>query len=156
VLHNVGFIVLPHIIYLKVICIDHLLTGLLLTHYGFHHRRPFFKRIPETQPLGLIAVFAGATAGTGLHTLKQLARHANAPRVDIIGRSRAKAAPLLDELKVLNPEGTYVFSEGEFSLVKDVELFSEEIKKAEERVDILCMSPGYLSFSGREGKRSRN
>jgi len=72
----------------------------------------------------------------------------------MIGRSRAKAATLLDELKVINPEGTYVFSEGEFSLVKDVDRFSEEIKKAEERVDILCMSPGYLSFAGREGKRS--
>jgi len=108
----------------------------------------------NSQPPGLVAVFAGATAGIGLHTLKQLSKHVTAPRVYMIGRSRAKAATLLDELKVINPEGTYVFSEGEFSLVKDVDRFSEEIKKAEERVDILCMSPGYLSFAGREGKRS--
>jgi NADP-dependent 3-hydroxy acid dehydrogenase YdfG len=109
----------------------------------------------KSQPQGLVAVFAGATAGIGLHTLKQLSKYATAPRVYMIGRSRAKAATLLDELKVINPEGTYVFSEGEFSLVKDVDRFSEEIKKAEERVDILCMSPGYLSFAGREGKSSR-
>jgi len=108
----------------------------------------------KSQPPGLVAVFAGATAGIGLHALKQLSKHVTAPRVYMIGRSRAKAATLLDELKVINPEGTYVFSEGEFSLIKDVDRFSEEIKKAEERVDILCMSPGYLLFAGREGKRS--
>jgi short-subunit dehydrogenase len=110
----------------------------------------------KSQPPGLVAVFAGATAGIGLHTLKQLAKHAIAPRIYMIGRSRAKAAILLDELKVLNPEGTYIFFESEFSLVKDVDRFSEEIKKAEARVDILCMSPGYLSFSGREGKKFRD
>jgi hypothetical protein len=50
------------------------------------------------------------------------------------------------------PEGTFISSEGKFSHIKDVDRFSEEIKKAEEQVDILCMSPGYLSFSGRGGK----
>jgi hypothetical protein len=36
----------------------------------------------------LVAVFAGATAGIGLNSLKQLAKHANAPRVYMIGRSK--------------------------------------------------------------------
>jgi hypothetical protein len=63
----------------------------------------------KSQPPGLVAVLAGATAGIGLHALKQLSKHATAPRVYMIGRSRAKAATLLDELKVINPEGTYVF-----------------------------------------------
>ena len=101
---------------------------------------------------GLVAVFAGATAGIGLHSLKQLAKHTNAPRIYMIGRSKTKAKIILDELQVLNPKGTFIFYEGEFSLIKDVDRFSEEIKKAEQRVDILCMSPGFLSFAGRQGR----
>jgi short-subunit dehydrogenase len=106
----------------------------------------------KSLPQGLVAVFAGATAGIGLHSLKQLAKYTNAPRVYMIGRSKVKAKIILDELQVLNPKGTFIFHEGEFSLIKDVDRFSEEIKKAEQRVDILCMSPGYVSFVGREGK----
>jgi hypothetical protein len=70
----------------------------------------------------------------------------------MIGLSKAKAEVILDELRVLNPKGTFTFTEGEFSLIKDVDRFSEEIKEAEEQVDILCMSPGYISFAGTDGK----
>jgi short-subunit dehydrogenase len=104
----------------------------------------------------LVVVFAGATAGIGLHSLKQLAKHADTPRVYMIGRSKAKAKVILEELRVLNPKGTFIFTEGEFSHIKDIDRFSEEIKKAEERVDILCMSPGYISFAGKEGKPNYN
>jgi len=110
------------------------------------------NRSLQALPPGLVAIFAGATAGIGLGTLKQFAKHTNGPRGYIIGRSRQKGAYIVDQLKVLNPMGTFVFIEGEFSLIREVDRISEEIKKLEDHVDILCMSPGYLSFGGRNGK----
>lgn len=106
-------------------------------------------------PPGIVAVFAGATSGIGLGTLKALAKHASAPRAYIIGRSKEKASHIIDKLKLVNPMATFVFIEGQFSLIKDVDRMCEEIKKFETHVDILCMSPGYLSFGGRQDTSER-
>jgi NADP-dependent 3-hydroxy acid dehydrogenase YdfG len=100
---------------------------------------------------GLVAVFAGATAGIGLATLQQFAKNANGPRAYIIGRSREKASHLIANLKVSNPMGTFIFMEAQISLIKEVDKICEEIQKLERHVDILCMSPGYLSLGGRHG-----
>jgi NADP-dependent 3-hydroxy acid dehydrogenase YdfG len=100
---------------------------------------------------GLVAVFVGATSGVGMGTLKQFAKYATAPKVYVIGRSKTGATPLLNELKVSNPEATFEFIETEISLIKNVDLACDEIKSKEEKVDILFMSPGYLSFDGRQG-----
>lgn len=105
----------------------------------------------QSLPPGLVAVFAGATSGIGLATLKQLARNCNGPRAYIVGRSQQKAAHIIDQLKAINPMGTFIFIEGQISLIKEVDRISEVIKKLETRIDILCMSPGYLSFGGRHG-----
>jgi len=107
-------------------------------------------------PPGLVAVFAGATAGIGLATLKQFARNCNGPRAYIIGRSRDKVSHIIDTLKLINPMGTFIFIEGQLSLIKEVDRISEEIKKYEDHVDILCMSPGYLSLGGRKGSSTKS
>ncbi len=103
-------------------------------------------------PPGLVAVFIGATSGIGLSTLQQFARNTNGARAYIIGRSRDKVSRIIDGLKLINPMGTFVFIEGQFSLIKEVDRMSEEIKKSEDHIDILCMSPGYLSLGGRKGR----
>lgn len=100
---------------------------------------------------GLVAVFAGATAGIGLATLQQFVKNANGPKAYIIGRSKEKGSHLIAKLKSSNPMGTYVFIEGQISLIKEVDRICEEIRKLESHVDILCMSPGYLSLGGRHG-----
>ena len=100
---------------------------------------------------GLVAVFVGATSGVGMGTLKQFAKYATAPKVYVIGRSKTGATPLLNDLKALNPEATFEFIETEISLIKNVDLACDEIKSKEKKVDILFMSPGYLSFDGRQG-----
>jgi len=97
----------------------------------------------------LVAVFVGATSGIGMGTLKQFAKNAYAPKVYIVGRSKSAAQPLLDELTTSNPQGTFVFLETEISLMKKVDEVCDEIKAKETKVDILFMSPGYLSFEGR-------
>jgi NAD(P)-dependent dehydrogenase (short-subunit alcohol dehydrogenase family) len=104
----------------------------------------------QALPPGLVAVFAGATAGIGLGTLRQLAKYANGPRVYIIGRSEEKASHIIDKLKKINPMGTFIFIGGQLSLIKDVDRMCQQIEKYESHIDILCMSPGYLSFKGRQ------
>jgi NADP-dependent 3-hydroxy acid dehydrogenase YdfG len=94
----------------------------------------------------------GATSGIGMGTLKQFTKHAHSPKIYIVGRSKTAAAPLLDELAGSNPQATFVFLETEISLIKKVDEVCEEIKSKEEKLDILFMSPGYLSFDGRNGK----
>jgi NADP-dependent 3-hydroxy acid dehydrogenase YdfG len=109
------------------------------------------NRSLQSVPPGLVAVFAGATAGIGLATLQQFAKHANGPRTYIIGRSKEKGSHIIARLKTINPMGTFIFIEGQISLIKEVDRISGEIKKLEKYVDILCMSPGYLSLGGRHG-----
>ncbi len=101
---------------------------------------------------GLVAVFVGATSGIGLGTLKQFSRYAQAPKVYVLGRSKKAATPLLEEIKKINPEGTFEFIETEISLIKNVDLACDEIKAKEKKVDILFTSPGYLALGGRQGK----
>lgn len=100
---------------------------------------------------GLVAVFVGATSGIGMGTLKQFAKYAQAPKVYILGRSKKAAVSLLSEIQSSNPEGKFEFIETEISLMKNVDLACDQIKANEEKVDILFMSPGYLSFDGRKG-----
>lgn len=100
---------------------------------------------------GLVAVFVGATSGIGMGTLKQFAKYAQAPKVYILGRSKKAATPLLNEIQASNPEGKFEFIESEISLMKNVDSACEQIKKNEKKVDILFLSPGYLSFDGRKG-----
>lgn len=84
-------------------------------------------------------------------TLKQFAKHARAPKVYIIGRSKKSATNLLEELTLSNPDGIFEFIETEISLIKNVDLACEEIKSKEKKVDILFLSAGFLSWDGRNG-----
>jgi NADP-dependent 3-hydroxy acid dehydrogenase YdfG len=103
---------------------------------------------------GLTAVFAGATAAIGYNTLLQLATLANSPKVYIIGRSRAKFQSQLDTLQEIDPGGTFIFLEAQIALLKEVKKLCAEILSKEEKLDILCMSPGYLSLKKtRDGRR---
>jgi short-subunit dehydrogenase len=102
----------------------------------------------------LVAVFVGATSGIGMGTLKQFAKYAEKPKVYVIGRSKSSATALLNELQASNPEGKFEFIETEISLIKNVYAVCDEIKSKETKVDILFLSPGYLSFGGRLGEFS--
>lgn len=100
---------------------------------------------------GIVALFVGATSGVGKGTLTHFAKYADAPKVYIVGRSKAKAQPLVDELEKLNPNGTFTFIETEISLIKNCDDVCEQIKEKEKKVDIVFLSTGYLSFEGRNG-----
>ncbi|KAK9332535.1 hypothetical protein V1520DRAFT_20189 [Lipomyces starkeyi] len=100
----------------------------------------------------MVAVFVGATSGIGLSTLKQFAKYSNAPKVYVVGRSKQSATPLLHELEVLNPKGIFIFVETEISLIKNVDAVCEEIKTSEQMLDLVFLSPGFLSVEGRKDK----
>ncbi|RFU26899.1 hypothetical protein B7463_g9453, partial [Scytalidium lignicola] len=104
----------------------------------------------STSPSGLTAVFVGATSGIGQATVKQLAKTANAPNVYIVGRSETAAAEQLDELRSLNPKGTFNFIEAQVSLMKEVDRVCDEIKSKEKKIDILFVSPGYITMGAKE------
>ncbi|KAK9242506.1 hypothetical protein V1506DRAFT_509377 [Lipomyces tetrasporus] len=102
------------------------------------------------KPSGMVAVFVGATSGIGLGTVKQFAKYSNAPKVYVVGRSKQSATPLLHELEVLNPKGIFIFVETEISLIKNVDAVCEEIKTNEQKLDLVFVSPGFLSSEGRK------
>jgi NADP-dependent 3-hydroxy acid dehydrogenase YdfG len=102
----------------------------------------------------VVAVFVGATSGIGMGTLKQFAKLTTSPKAYIAVRSIQAATPLLKELEASNPQGTFILYETQISLMKNVDKMCDEIKQKEKKVDIVFVSPGYLSFDNRNGKRS--
>ncbi|RGP74910.1 hypothetical protein FSPOR_1083 [Fusarium sporotrichioides] len=72
-------------------------------------------------PAGLVAVFAGATAGIGETALKAFAKHALRPKIYFIGRSQEAGDRLQIELRNINPEGSYVFVKKDMSLLENVD-----------------------------------
>ena len=109
-------------------------------------------RIRSALPPGLVAVFVGATNGVGETTVRQFAKHANQPRVYIIGRCREAGDRIAAEGKELNPEGTFVFLQKETHLMRNVDEICNEIASKEEAVNLLFLSVGTLQQGGSEQK----
>ncbi|KAF5242282.1 hypothetical protein FANTH_8730 [Fusarium anthophilum] len=95
-------------------------------------------------PAGLVAVFAGATAGIGETALKAFARYTTRPKIYYIGRSQEAGDRLQNELKELNPEGEYVFIKKDMSLLKNVDEVCQDIKSKETVLNVLFLSQGTL------------
>lgn len=94
-----------------------------------------------------VALFVGATWGFAGHTLTEYARNSDKPKIYIVGRSDGRLSEIIKALKEINPEGTYVPINTEISLLKNVDVACEGLKKNEERLDLLVMCPGYLKLS---------
>lgn len=104
-------------------------------------------RITKAYPEGLVAVFAGATAGIGEIALQDFAQHTTKPRIYIIGRSQEACDRLDADLKKLNPGGEYIFVRSDVSLIRNVDDVCAKIKSKETAINILFMSQGTLNFS---------
>ncbi|KAI9699192.1 MAG: hypothetical protein M1820_007271 [Bogoriella megaspora] len=98
----------------------------------------------------LTAVFVGATTGIGSETLLAFAKNIPKPKIYIIGRSERTSQPLLTSLQSVNPNGTYIFLESQISTLKNVTTVCNTIKSRESSINLLSLSPGYISFRGYE------
>jgi NAD(P)-dependent dehydrogenase (short-subunit alcohol dehydrogenase family) len=102
---------------------------------------------------GLTAVFVGATQGIGLGALKALTKHTDTPTIFIVGRSESTLSSIITELKTMNATASLIpIQAGDLTLLANVNKACEAIKthpSAPSKIDILYLSPGYLSFSAR-------
>lgn len=104
-------------------------------------------KLAEAYPDGLVAVFAGATAGIGETSLREFARNTNKPRIYIIGRSKEACDRLEADLKNVNSSGVYTFIRSDLSLLRNVDQVCEDIRNKETAINILFMSQGTLNMS---------
>lgn len=102
----------------------------------------------------LVAIFAGGTSGIGESSLKALATNAKDPKVYIIGRNEARASNIIEECLKSCPGGSFSFVKADLSLLRNVDVVCEEIKRREKggRLDLLYMSQGYITLEGRKGE----
>lgn len=101
----------------------------------------------------LILLKVGGTSGIGETTAKEFVRNTTEPRVYLVGRNEAQASRILEELQKINPGGKNTFIKSDVSLLRNVDSVCEEIKAKEEKVNLLCLTPGYLSFESRNGEK---
>ncbi|KAI4741393.1 hypothetical protein E4T50_08181 [Aureobasidium sp. EXF-12298] len=98
----------------------------------------------------LVAVFVGGTHGVAESTIKELFLRTTKPRAYIIGRSQDKADNLCKELEDLNPGSQAIFIKKDISILKNVDEVCEELQQREKKINILFLSAGYMSLSGRK------
>lgn len=105
-------------------------------------------RFARGQHEGRVCVFAGATSGIGYGTLRRLVTMMRSSIFYVLGRTESRFAAQLDELRASAPTNKIVFVECQLSLIRDVDAACKKIAAAEEKVDLLCMSPGGMPFQG--------
>ena len=98
-----------------------------------------------------ICSLAGATSGIGESTLKQWCRETRKSRVYFVGRSKDAADRIHSELKTIQPDTEARFIQKDLTLLKNVDEVCEEIKAKESKLNLLFMTPGTMSFKGRDG-----
>ena len=104
-------------------------------------------QIAMSLPIGIVAVFVGATSGIGEYTLKEFAKHTKAPNVYFIGRSSEAGSRIQKECQAINAEGTFTFIQKDAGLVKNVDSVCNEIKAKVNTINLLFLSTGTLDFN---------
>ena len=64
-----------------------------------------------------------------------------------MGRNPERLSEIIEKLKSINSEGTYIPIESQISLLKNVDAACEEFQRREKSLDLLIMCPGYLKLS---------
>lgn len=105
---------------------------------------------------GLTAVFVGATSGIGLGALRAFTKHTSSPTVFIVGRSETTLSKIINELKSANTTATFIpVQADDLTLLSNVNKACGLIKShpsltdPSSKIDILALSPGYISFASR-------
>lgn len=97
-------------------------------------------------------MFVGGTSGIGESTARAFVKNAIKPHVYLVGRSEEQGNKLKSEFQRLNPESQTKFIKGDVSLLRNVDKICEEIKTSETKINLLFLSAGILTLSGRDGR----
>lgn len=97
------------------------------------------------------ALFVGATSGIGESALKSFVKDSEKPTIYLVGRSQSAAAGIIEVLKTSNAGGTYNYIQSDVSLLANVDTVCDQIKSKEKKLDLIVLSPGFLTFEGRNG-----
>jgi short-subunit dehydrogenase len=100
-----------------------------------------------------LASIVGGTSGIGESTAREFVRHTPAPHVYLVGRSREQGEKLIAEFKTINGDAQTHFIQSDVSLLKNVDEVCKEISGKEEKVNLLVLSAGILTMSGRDGMK---
>ena len=73
------------------------------------------------------------------------------PKVYIVGRSEEAAKKIKEDAQKLNDQASIDFIKTDASLLRNVDSACKDIQAKENKVNILVLSSGYLTLSGREG-----
>ncbi|PKY07522.1 hypothetical protein P168DRAFT_287998 [Aspergillus campestris IBT 28561] len=98
----------------------------------------------------LVAVFVGGTSGIALSTALALTRHTPSPKIYIIGRNQSAADTAIASMKTANSSAQPTFLQTDISLLKNVDSVCAQIAAREKKVNLLFMTPGYMTLKGRD------
>jgi NAD(P)-dependent dehydrogenase (short-subunit alcohol dehydrogenase family) len=104
----------------------------------------------KTRPANLVAVFVGGTSGIGLYTARELVRNTTSPRIYLVGRNQSEASNIIQELKSINSSSEVSFIKKDVALLRNVDEACQEIKAKEKQLNLLFMTCGYFTMSGRD------
>ncbi|KAF2815392.1 uncharacterized protein BDZ99DRAFT_550165 [Mytilinidion resinicola] len=104
----------------------------------------------KTLAPGLVAVFVGGTSGISLSTALAFAHHTPSPKIYLIGRSQSAADTAIASMKTLNPSAQPTFLQTDISLLKNVDSVCGEVAAKEKKLNLLFMTPGYMTLQGRD------
>lgn len=97
---------------------------------------------------GPTVAFLGATAGIGLATFHAILKNTSSATIYLVTRNASRASTLIANAQKLNTSATIIPVEtGDLTLVRDADRAAKQIASQAERLDMVVMSPGYLSFS---------
>ncbi|KAH8695816.1 hypothetical protein GQ44DRAFT_744502 [Phaeosphaeriaceae sp. PMI808] len=97
---------------------------------------------------GLVCVFAGAAARIGSATLREMVGFLRSSTFYVLGRDPSRYQNRLDELKTIENTNKIIFIETQVALISSIDDAYKQIQAAEKKVDIICLSPGGMSFQG--------
>ena len=103
----------------------------------------------------LIFHVVGGTSGIGESTARAFIRNTTASRAYLIGRDQARASRIIEELRQIKPDSQVEFIKADVSLLREVDEVCMDIKKKEDRLNLLFLSPGTGSMNGPDGMIAR-
>lgn len=98
-----------------------------------------------------VAVIVGGTSGLGENTAYKFAKYNTKPTIYIIGRKASAGARVVAELCKINPDPDccFRFYGCDATLISEIDTICDKILAQERRVNLLFLSPGFTTLSGR-------